>query len=114
MRRRSAEPSIQRSDHSTEFILSRIELANLGACSRHRSEPDDVTAFGALAEAPATAGKLQSRLFQFVGKTSSKTRRLLGVRLCRPNPLLANSHGGNLTGPLGSCHTDHIIAGAMA
>jgi hypothetical protein len=82
MWRRSAEPSIERGDHSAEFVLSRIELPNLGACSRHRSDPDDVTAFGALTEVPATTGKLQSRLCQFVGKTSPKTRGLLGVRLC--------------------------------
>ena len=114
MRPRRAEPSIQRGDHSAEFLLRGFQSPHLGACTRHRSEPHDVGAGGACPQVPMTACELRTCLLEFVGEISSEKGRLFGIgTMCRSQPGLPNSHGCNLTAPLGSCHMGHMIVGTM-
>jgi len=103
------EPTVKCCDQAVEVALSGFQRANLGSQPRHRPKPDNLVAFHAGSQLYAASQQVARDLLALVGKDPAEVRRLRGI--CSAgwtDTPLPNSHRGNLTVPLGGCHSGHI------
>jgi hypothetical protein len=87
-----------------------FQFANVGPQPHHRAKADHLLTFGACPQPRPASHEMIGDVIALVGEDPAEVRRLRRVRCTGgPGTSLDTCHGGNLTVPLGGCHSGHMF-----